>query len=134
MSRRTLGDDLAMVAEFQVHPDQPARRSSQVVTPCCGRETAADCIQDFRGTSVPENFLCDGCRGSWHRDPSRDWTRASLLQAAGAPWETVRQHLVLERVREIKNRKRDAGESYTTNAVRAQAEADVPDQAQDVTP
>jgi hypothetical protein len=107
---RTLADFPAIVAQLLVQPDEddPTLPTAMIKAPCCGRHTTAESVIDVRnvpntvvragGIYEPNDhdWLCDGCQFRLIADETNDWTSSKLLEACGAPAQTVNEHVVRE--------------------------------------
>lgn len=139
---KTLADYPELMFELRVHRDSmavfdPARGTTEVIAPCCGRRCAADCILDVRevpGTIVKggghqepkdHDWLCDGCRDRMIREPSNDWSTSKLFEAAGADPATVRQIKIRERVDQLEREDMADGGSHDVATARQRAATDV---------
>src|SRR5687767_184302 len=94
----TLADFPELVRPLMVKPlGDPTNPNTPVYAPCCGRRTMSCTIVDCReipGTIVSgggycepkdHDWLCDACLHRLYADPKNSWTKATMLEARGAP-------------------------------------------------
>lgn len=108
----TLADDPEAFREHLKGDREDPPPAATVLSPCCGKERAADMIVDARSIpGIDADWLCDGCRGNLLRGPN-DWTRPKLFRAMGAPAEVVRTERVRELVGERRKAAMERGEDF----------------------